>query len=364
MLDDRTAELLRLIYDGIDDPPLWERAIVNLRDRVDAELIFMARMDMTLTEPEETWAWGAESARFLDGLEEHRTETYKIDPGLYYAISRPEGGNFKLSEADPAASPDLESWRKWQRGAFGSTDHHSRYTSSLDDLSFVLAVHAKSQDGVLSAETESLHGLVFEHMSRAVRLASRQPNLIDGPKPLILVDAQGMVRQANRAAEEVLARNDGLSVRNGQLVGRMTACTKRIELALSGALSALEAGRVGGVAVLERAPGHAPYRLTVTPLPMPPEPFRFVGPSALVRIADPDQLRTGLEPPTLMAMFGLTEREAQLAALFAGSVSDLPTAATRLGVSYETARSFLKAVLAKCEVRNQVELAQLLTQLT
>ena len=66
--------------------------------------------------------------------------------------------------------------------------------------------------------------------------------------------------------------------------------------------------------------------------------------------------------PALMAAFGLTEREAEVACLRAEGF-DFPTISSLLGISQETARTYLKFCHEKIGVNRQAELVGLITRI-
>jgi DNA-binding CsgD family transcriptional regulator len=64
----------------------------------------------------------------------------------------------------------------------------------------------------------------------------------------------------------------------------------------------------------------------------------------------------------LKSAYGLTEREAHVAALLAKGL-DIETIATRLGIQSSTARSYLKDALQKTGATRQAELVALLARI-
>ncbi|PSJ57838.1 hypothetical protein C7I85_20920 [Mesorhizobium soli] len=82
-------------------------------------------------------------------------------------------------------------------------------------------------------------------------------------------------------------------------------------------------------------------------------------PVAILVIEAPDALATCEEP--LCEAFGLTSAEARLATRLAAGNS-LRNAAVEEGITYETARSRLKAIFRKTDTTRQAELVLLLTR--
>jgi DNA-binding CsgD family transcriptional regulator len=81
-------------------------------------------------------------------------------------------------------------------------------------------------------------------------------------------------------------------------------------------------------------------------------------PAVCVVITDPDA-QIVLSAGRIQAAFAMTEAEARLAALLAAG-EDLRGAATRLGITYGTARVRLAEIFQKTETRRQSELMKVL----
>lgn len=210
-----------------------------------------------------------------------------------------------------------------------------------------------------------LHALLLPHFRRVLwlqqrlALADAQETALDRLAfGLLLLDGQGRVLFANRAAQATLARGDGLALR----AGRLSAVDARAAAALDPLLRAVAApdprrpASAGGVLALPRPSGKLPWRLIASPLPHDLALGLPAGGRArvLLVVSDPERVPT---PPLeqLRHLLGLTPQEARLALLLAGG-SELKDAAERLGVGYETARTHLRSALAKAGVRRQGQL--------
>ncbi len=83
--------------------------------------------------------------------------------------------------------------------------------------------------------------------------------------------------------------------------------------------------------------------------------------AAVLLISDPDVDARPLRD-VLRRLYRLSEKEAELAVRIADG-QRLDAAAKETGISYETARSYLKAVFGKLGVRRQAELASAIRKL-
>jgi DNA-binding CsgD family transcriptional regulator/PAS domain-containing protein len=187
---------------------------------------------------------------------------------------------------------------------------------------------------------------------------------------LILLDRRGRPTFRNERAEAVVAARDGLLVDGYGIATAMPAQTRALHQAIAAAM-ALGGGpddidavlRGGSEPVLRlpvsRRPPAGPLVLTVVPSPaagygVGREDARGVA----VLISDPDR-RMRIDTEGLVSSYGLTRREAALAALIADGIGPAE-AAEALGISTGTARYYLKHVFEKTETHRQADLVRLL----
>jgi DNA-binding CsgD family transcriptional regulator len=174
---------------------------------------------------------------------------------------------------------------------------------------------------------------------------------------VIITDGHGGVIEMNRAAEQILRRDDGLTVRQGKL------CAQRVfEQDKLARFIALAANRKPGSAVRQMLVGRrgsrVAYVLTVVPLGV--ELAVYERPLAMILIADPD----ARSPPErdLAELFGLSPAENRLTvALLAGKT--MREVATASGVQITTVRTQLSSVLRKVGVSRQAELIRVLSNI-
>jgi DNA-binding CsgD family transcriptional regulator len=220
------------------------------------------------------------------------------------------------------------------------------------------------------AEIE-LFTLLIPHVQRAVQLQLRLSVLEDKqsrsaevlnrlPQGVLLVDAAGKVRFANRAAEGMLADGAGLRVAGGVVQAARTdetcilrkAIASSVDTAAHGAETAMSRVR------LSRSDGRRPLRVLVIPL-RPQAPWtRLYQPSAILFVNDPER-DVAIRSAHLRDEFGLTRAEAALALeILAGQ--GLQVAAGRLQITLTTARTHLAHIFEKTGTRRQAELVRLI----
>lgn len=205
---------------------------------------------------------------------------------------------------------------------------------------------------------------VSRHTTRALQLSMRLDRseasrantaLLDAmPQPMAIVGPRRQVLHANAAMEALLRQGRGLVLRQCRLE-LPDAVDSASKAQLAACLDAALAAGLAGAAPV-RLPGAdgRPLCLTALPLPGPLGRSLIARPTALVMVAEVAR------PPhvpgeRLCQRHGLTPAEGRLADALA-SGQGLRQAAHTLGVTYGTARAYLKTVFDKLGVHSQAQL--------
>jgi DNA-binding CsgD family transcriptional regulator len=209
------------------------------------------------------------------------------------------------------------------------------------------------------------------HLRRAVDFSRRLPTgfplaaelspVIDTwPDALFLVEANGRLRYANRAAEAILNRQDGLSLVHGRLSAPELAAARRLQIAIHGA-SVPEAGAAGSSLALPRGPEQRPYAVLVMPARDGQGLLGAQSGRVILMVIDLDAER---HPPaaTLMETFGLSRAQVSVATLLADG-HDLREISETLKLSPHTVRRHLADIMARTETNRQAQLVRLMARL-
>lgn len=174
---------------------------------------------------------------------------------------------------------------------------------------------------------------------------------------VLLLDDDGVVCFVNRAAETMVARDDGLRLRRGRLVFKAVDANAALVAFLEDGRDPADSG--GLVLRADGSGSKPPYRVLVSRLAQR-HTREGCGAGYCVFIYEPNGGHAPLPVTVLRQLYGLTPAEARLTnALFGGR--SLAESADACGISVNTAKSVLKRIFAKCAVGSQSELLLLLS---
>ena len=208
----------------------------------------------------------------------------------------------------------------------------------------------------------------FKLYGRIAALESDRRGLTDAidllSTGLLILDARGCVLVANRAAQQIVGKNDGLRIERDGLAAALPRETAALRRLVAGAALTTNGNGVhaGGELLLSRPSQRRPLALAISPLPQDELFPGLPGASAVaVFVSDPEA--NGESDGALLGrLYGLTPAESRLTtAMMSGD--DLREVSGALGISYHTARAQVKSVFSKTGTRRQAELVRLLLKL-
>lgn len=232
-----------------------------------------------------------------------------------------------------------------------------------------VAVVRSPKAGPGDDEDRAQFGLLSHHLARAARLAvriadaTRQRTALEHALDalghgIVLVDPRLRLVWANRAADRILAVNDGLSLSRGTVHGASPAITH----ALASLVNRVASRRRGRWAIRADRPSLAePYVVFAAPLGTAEHWPAAGGAAAVLVITDP-AARPGTSEALLSAIYELTPAEARVA-LTTAAGHGLGEAARILHLSQNTVHTHLQRVFRKLGVRRQAELSRLVARL-
>lgn len=301
---------------------------------------------------------------------EYLEEWVQYDPQMSRVCNSKRSEIYLDTDHVDLTIPTAAAYTRWQESIVGTCHHITSSVMLAEGLEAGVSLHFSREQGPADAETQKQIELLFPQFARALQLGYRHSEAISenwwegisaiGDDAKILLSSNGNVLRANKAAEVILARSDGLRLTGDRLACEDTASDVRLSGAIAAACERLNP-KAGGVAIRRKA-GRPSYLLSLYPLVQRRRFLAPFGASALVSITDPSATQAGLTDEQRV-MLGLTERESQLATLIRNGHS-VASAAEAMEIAYNTARIHLAALFHKTGTTRQSDLVRLLSRLS
>lgn len=365
-----TDDIIDLAYSAAVDPALWPQAICSMSRRYGAIAAGLYVADFTGRRIERLSIQGIEPSyvkRYVDeylcdnpwGIDAMqavgriRTDTsldeYFRRPGYYRSTvlfndwMKPQDFIYTLGvnlSAEPTRQTKLFLYRPKSAGPYTARDVASfrRLTRHL-----LTAVRVAGRFAAAKREAAELR-----HVLDRLRFG------------VVLLADDGSVLEANAFAAQLFGRRDGLTVIQGQLVATHRASSAALTRSLRAAIDVHRGldGDAPQPCDLER--GNGTRSLSVLALPLPKDEGSFgVRRAAVALLVTDPHVEADVPLERLRQRFRLTGSEARLAvALMRGQ--RLRDAAEQAGLTYETARWYLKSTFQKTGTTRQADLVRLL----
>ena len=356
--------LIQLIYDGVLDDAAWTAALAMVADVARAAGAGLGVQNMVT---HEFWAVAQ------SGIDASLHGTYeRLAPQnrIWQAISR--AGR---PMADQMVMPKAEFLRSALHAEyFVPQGFHSVMAAPVlangSHCGVVVAFGSRRRGDFEEPDLAELAGLAG-HLSRAIGLRLDRARLVedlharnhildDAPDGIVLLDSTLRVRHLNLPAQVVLARRDGLALRDGRLACRDPRDDSELRKTMRTVLAA-GARAAGGWVVVRRWEGEehrAALLLQVTGVRGADMAVLVPGTAVVARIKDPDRDRSPT-PVLLQRLLGLTLGEAR-AVLAVSRTKDQEAAARRAGVARTTLRTQLHHAYVKLGLHDRADLLRLL----
>jgi len=352
----RLAEIALAFYAAATGTGSFEQALALSRAALGADTCFYyvsrlddaTRLDLHVA--------GAVSADRIDDYT-HRWAPLNLRQRAWVEV--PDGQVIDFDRVVPASEfVQSAAWRGFMRAHVPMLHALGLAVTVVPGLQARLGLGRLPENGPFPNEARARLAALAPHLRRAARArmrlvdaqaASPLPQDVAGLVELAVAryDREGRFLGANGPMRRLAARRDGLALGPAGLMPQRPGDAAALADAIRGAESGVRLP-------LARASGPVPYLADVIPI-LPPKR------EVLVVVSDP-AAPVAVTEANLAELFGLTEGQAALAHAIAEGVP-LNVHAACAGIPLETARSRLKAVLARTGCRRQAELAALLARL-
>lgn len=232
-----------------------------------------------------------------------------------------------------------------------------------------VVVNRTDRQGNFDREDAELLSALLPHVRRALKIRERwvlagqaQGAALDAldrlPFGVILVDGDGTVCHANTRARTLLARQDGIATSSGRVRGMTVPVTRQLrELCARIATTRVDMPRhPGAVLNLPRASSPVPLQVMVAPVHSR-GPLTIPGRDVAAALYISDPTEAVVPDETLLRMsLDLTPAESRVATLLAAG-RGVEEIREELSYTRETARWYIKQVLAKSGCRTRSEFA-------
>ncbi|HEX8382620.1 MAG TPA: hypothetical protein VF592_04505 [Sphingomonas sp.] len=359
-MNDDLQRLIGMIYETAGDRQGYDQVASEMLRLTNSRLILLPVYDRARRSIVAAVHFGDITGRVETGLHDWVAGAFASDPTIAFTAANPGATMFATDLHMTREAHRHDDFIAWSRDRIG-TGHWTAVFAERDGAQFGASVHARGADEPHDARERAIFVALFDHLTRAQRMGTRTLDLGLSDEVTITLNAAGKVTGATPAAEAMLTRGAGITVRGGELSPTAPAKKHEFDALIRAALRGDPARRREGGMMLPLPGGEkeivvlvAPGRDYAVPLDL-----HF---GAVVRIVDPEAAPRR-SAARVRRTWRLTEAEARLADMLLETRFDLRAAADRLGVTYATARTQLARVFAKTGTHSQPELARLLTRL-
>lgn len=304
----------------------------------------------------------------------YASEAYANDPRLAYFLKIPNGSIYYDHMLYDVAEMDRNRWCRESVDILKVKYQLGMLTGLPDRARAGIAILSTPEEGHASPAAIRSFRRLAPHFEQACALghiiereASTRSALLEAltqkTEGVILVDYAGEPSFMNDSAAQMLKAGDGLAYTGGAFVTRRSSETRKLQVMIGEAIaaSAHSGERLGGRMLIARPSGKRAYMLCVMPVP---RLERFLTSQSIACVIYMQDLAEAQIPSakTLRTLFGMTEREADLAIELV-RCAGLEGAAANARMSVNTARNHLQSVFRKTGTSSQAEAVQLFGRL-
>lgn len=367
LADEEVARIVQAFAGAALDPAQWLPALSLMSETAGINACALEFADLNTGQASMECNYALDT----DVLDLYEERVFHINPRVRRAHLAPVGRLVDDRYLLPADDPHSGEFLDWLSK---TPNRFIQGAKILDDggHQIYFGSHYSAQQGFPDADHHKLHHHVIPHLVNFIAMGRNLSvgklknqlvpmNALEADRPFGLLDKAGRLVECSHAFEAVLKGSSILGLYNRLLVARQAQHRHAIERFLRSSVG--EQRLVEPPLPIRLTTPDAPRGLVLRSLPLAPEGnvFDIFRPSALITITDLDKpYRVRREK--LTALFGLTGREAEVAASL-GEGHSVEGAALRLSISEHTVRQHLKAVFGKMGVDRQSDLVAIIARI-
>jgi DNA-binding CsgD family transcriptional regulator len=352
----------RLLYQAVSDSSQWTRALAATADLLAAGHVLLGFRNDT-SKPQLLSA-GADRAQLSDYWQKLGDSPFRnVIPHVPAATAL--HGYSVIDEATLITSEFYQSVTRALDGHYAICGVPYR---SRTDQTFVAACRPLSK-GDFTKRAQADLQVLMPHIETALRLRSRlehtesaawhREHVLDRLAiGVVLLDQRQHPLVVNAKARALFAMRDGIVLGRDHVAASSMSVTRVLQRAVATAADLHALADVDSCIRIERPSKLPPFLVRVAPAQSNDEQFTRWPQAAVAMFIDTLESHQ-LQPRLLRAWFGLSMREAELAALLANGV-DLKACAQIMAVGLETVRTHLDGLFSKTRTRRQAELVSVL----
>ena len=369
---DELDRILSLIYQGPLEAEPWKGFLRDLRTRLDCEVAAISlRPARAGTLPLVVWSRrrGHSAGRDARSAAEEHARLAHLDP-LGNTLANP-GDIYTLDEVIPRAELVRSEFYTRLMRPYGIEYQLGMYVSEPGGWQCNVGLMNGPVGRDFGAREKAFLVHFRPHLSRALEIFARIRRNESEKEILgetldrlgigtVVLDGHGSVVSVNRTAQELAERSGALRIADGRITATRPEQAALLRELIDRALAPRRSARAGAFVDALRIgpPGETGIGLLIRSAGSDDPYWSETTPAAIIYLRDPTQLP--FAPERFVAqLFGLTPAEAALATLVANGTA-LGDAAERLGISEQTARSYMKRIFSKTGVGRQAELVLLI----
>jgi DNA-binding CsgD family transcriptional regulator/PAS domain-containing protein len=308
------------------------------------------------------------------GEDEYVARMNAINPRMHYSLAHPPGHiawDHKILSEEELRRHEFYAWMEKTVGVqyFMGSRLHDEGTRTL-----FTSVDFTRKQGHVSEDHLRAYRVLTGHISNAWQLSQRlaraeaERDMLRHandmlPWGVVALDRDGKIISSNETAQRIFSRNDGLTTDQNELHAVRSSDNLTLNQHIGGALACARHETVSGgsAMTIARRPPAPELVVQIVPFARLPKNACDRLPAVIVFISDPaDGLAA--KPEKLAAVFGLSPREAELAALLCQDIK-LKQAADRMAITNNTARNHLRGIFVKTGINSQSALMRLFMSL-